>query len=204
MKKQLLVIASILLVTLSAGAGAQPALVYQVSFKGTVNTNNVPFSSSGLLYLTSTIDKTGTQKNGINPVDLALISGSPASASSPGAIWYFTNYALYRLVGGGSVSNSALDLAYVSQSGNCVTVQPDTNFLTGLHYSNPSIFTVKSSLTAQIYSILRGTMQVCSNDGWKTVTGTINYWGSSFYSSPFASMPYKATISGKYVGNINF
>jgi hypothetical protein len=176
-------------------AYAGTADVYNVSLQGTVNTST-PFQGAGTLLMTSTITTAGTT-NGVNPVDVALGLGNPAAYPSPGAILYYTNTYL-------AGSNSALDLAYVSISSNCVTVQPDTSLLTGLHYSNPSWFTVSSSLATQPYFVLKGTMKLCSNDSWQTFQGTVEFWGSSFASSSSASMPYKATMSGRFVRSQSF
>jgi hypothetical protein len=176
-------------------AYAGTALIYDVSLQGTVNTST-SFQGTGRLVITSTITTSGTT-NGVNPVDVALGLGNPAASPSPGAILYYTNAYL-------AGSNSALDLAYVSVSGNCLTVQPDPQLLMGLQKQNPSMFTVSSSVTAQLYFVLQGTMKLCSNDGWQTLQGTVNYLGSSFYSSPYPSMPYQATISGRFVGSTSF
>lgn len=202
--KRLSLLMAILLATLSGGVEARPALGYNVIINGTVNTNNIPFQSFGSLAISPTITTVGTG-NGINPVDVALVSGNPPGGPVAGGIWYFTNSAMYTFVGGsGDIVNSTLDYAYVSVNGGCYTIQPDANFLMGLSRTNPSVFTVSSSLVAQLYYVIQGTMTVCSNDNWRTVFGSINYLGTSFYSSPFPSMPYQATFTGSYFGNVNF
>lgn len=198
MSKQVSVVFALFLAFISCGAIARTTWIYQVSLSGVVNTIT-PFYRSGYLILTPTI--TNNTNNGVNPIDLALVSGNPAASPSPGSIQYFTNYYLYRLVGG--IGTSQLDLAYVSMNRNCILIQPHTNFLMGLNKQNPSIFTARLGVSAQLYYTLSGSMQVCSSDGWKTVTGNIDYLGSSFFSSPYPSMPYKSSFTGKYIGSGN-
>jgi hypothetical protein len=118
---------------------------------------------------------------------------------------YFTNWALQKLVGGSSSTGTAtkLDFVYTSLLTNnyieCVQIKPDATLLTGLYKKNPSIFNVKSGASAQIYYVLKGVMAVCSTDGWNSITGTINYLGTSFYSITSPTMPYRANITGKLV-----
>jgi len=196
MNKSISAAFALFLAFVSFGAVARTGLIYQISLNGVVNTYTL-FSRTGYLVLTPTV--TNITKNGLNPIDLALVSGNPVAAPSPGSIQYFTNYALYTLVGG--IGTSQLDLAYVSMSGSCIIINPHTDFLMGLHKSNPSVFTARYGIAAQLYYTLAGSMSVCSSDGWKTVTGKIDYLGSSFFSSPYPSMPYKASFIGKYIGS---
>jgi hypothetical protein len=102
-------------------------VITPLAYAGTINYYNItlqgtvlgrPFARPGLLVLTTPIiGATGTT-NGANPLDVAIVSGKPATSPEIGAIQLSTN----TLLLGGS---AALDMAYVSFANNCVLINPD-------------------------------------------------------------------------------
>ncbi len=140
--------------------------VYDVVIQGVAQGNQ--FQRVGVLYVVPTISPQGTQ-NGVNPVDVWLGSGAPATASSPGAIWLGTNSAF---IGG----QAALDMAYVSvdsQTG-AISVRPDPN----MSATGSNIFNAYGGLTAQIYQIFDGQMQLAFQDNGQTVVGVVDVLGT--------------------------
>jgi hypothetical protein len=175
---------------ISAGSVAQAAgrqyLVYDVAIQGTVSGRS--FQRAGQVYvLPGTITTTTT--NGVNPLEVWLRSGSPATSPQTGAIWFATNNAFLG-------SRAQLDLAYVSApSGQLrIDVKPDWR----VSATGGNVFNALSGLTADMYQIFDGAMQVTFSSDARQVTGTVSILGTGaiFHSNT----PYTATFSGTYKG----
>jgi hypothetical protein len=111
-----------------------------------------PFQRQAFIYLTTPLSAAGTT-NGVNPFEVAIISGNPPATPEPGVIWFTTNSAL---LGG----MAALDLAYVSYDPTqaLILLQPDPNLsATGLN-----VFTAFAGVTADIYQIFSGSIYLGS------------------------------------------
>ena len=182
------------------GAVLCMAMVTPLAYAGTIHYYNItlqgtvlgrPFARQGLLvFTTPIIGATGTT-NGANPLDVAFVSGNPATSPEIGAIQFSTNT---LLLGG----RAALDMAYVSSTRTCVSINPDPSLsATGLN-----VFNALSGLTADAYQIFSGTIQICSQDGFQTISGTIDILGTGalFHSNS----PYRATVSGSFAGSGQF
>jgi hypothetical protein len=154
--------------------------VYDITIDGT--SQGINFTRSGQLLLASTITSVGTE-NGVNPIDVFLISGNPAAFPESGAIWLGTNNAFIG-------SSTQLDLAFVSESTNEITIQPDPN----ISAVGANVFNAYSGLTADIYQIFDGSVDLQFENNGEEVTGEIDILGTG---AIFASnTPYLATISG--------
>ena len=176
--------------TVSA-AMARHYWAWQVTIQGTVYGR--PFARQGVLYLTDPFPSAGTI-NGANPIEVALISGSPITSPQIGAIQYTTNSGVFG-------QRAQLDLAYVSFDSNAgrVTVQPDNRL--GAN-AGTNVFNALSGITANVYQIYAGQMQLQFRNNYNSVTGTINFLGNPFIEP--AAAPYVATISGQFVGSGTF
>lgn len=167
----------------SASAAARSFLRYQVTITGSAGGR--AFTRTGTLTVTSTITNVGTT-NGVNPLDVVLTSGTPVTSPQTGAIQYATNT---YLLGG----SAQLDMSYVSynQSTRTISIQPDGRLAaTGLN-----CFNVANGLTASLYLVNSGQMNVTLSSNGQRVTGTINFVGYAFGPG----LPYQATISGQLV-----
>lgn len=186
--RRLLVLPAVvsLLTTLSwaGGSPAQAATIlqaYSVTIQGTAS--GWSFTRTGTLILVQTVTRATT--NGVNPVDVCLISGSPAQFPQTGAISYNSNSACIK-------SNATLDLAYVSVGNGTVGVQPDQR----LSATGGNSFTARNGVTACIYHPVSGVARytLFANN---TVSGAVAITG---YGGAFCkSVNYIANISGRRI-----
>ena len=115
----------------------------------------------------------------------------PATNPQSGAIWFMTNNVM--------IGNRAqIDLAFVTfdTQTNTITVRPDPR----LSAVGANGFNSHSGLVANLYPIFDGSMQIQSKDGFKTISGIIDTFGTGaiFHSNT----RYTAQISDTFVGGV--
>jgi hypothetical protein len=152
--------------------------VWKVTISGTAGGNS--FSRTGALALAPT--QTRITTNGVNPVDVCLISGEPAAVPQTGALQLSSNAACYGYP-------SKIDMGWVKVSGGTLTFTPDSRL--GATYINNH--TDMSGLLACMYFPVSGSAKYTFySDG--TIRGTINYNGFGGASCGWSA--YKATVTG--------
>lgn len=140
------------------------------------------FQRSATLSFEPTIATTGST-NGVNPLDMCLISGFPGAQPEPGAAWLSSNSGCNP-----GASAADMDMGDITVDGSTVTFVPDERIAATMANN----FTVSSGLAACIYAPVSGHMTVTvADDG--TVTGTIAITG---YGGAFCgNSTYEAEIS---------
>jgi hypothetical protein len=164
--------------------------VWEVTYTG--QSQGVNFSRQGNISIAQE-QFAGATSNQPNPIELAFISGNPGGAPESGAIWFMTNNHFLS-------SENSIDLADISvvpnadNTGQCIVVKPDPD----VSATGPNVFNAYSGLTASVYQIFDGSMYICSVDGWNTINGEIDVFGTGaiFHSNT----EYYASISGRYIG----
>jgi hypothetical protein len=160
---------------------------WSVTIQG--ESNDQVFQREGRLIVTQSPISTAGTTNEANQFELFLISGNPTTSPQSGAIWFMTNNAMIG-------SRAQIDLAFVTFNAqtNTITVKPDPR----LSAVGPNGFNSHSGLLANLYQIFDGSMQIQSQDNFKTVSGTINILGTGaiFHSNT----QYIAQISGTFLG----
>lgn len=163
----------------------RPFSAWNVTLQG--ESQGQTFFRQGVLYVTPTLTTDTT--NDVNSFDVFLVSGDPASAPESGAIWLMTNNAI-------AGSPAQLDLAYMTFDPNAqfLQVQPDIN----MSAVGINIFNAYSGVTADVYQIFDGVMQIQSQDGFSTFSGIVDILGTGalFHSNT----RYTAYLSGTYAG----
>jgi hypothetical protein len=184
----LLSIAGIIIAAMSASpAFAGQIDLYSVTLRGVVQGRS--FARQGTVGIATRVP-TPTQ-NGANPLELVIVSGNPAISPQIGAIQFGTNT---FFLGG----RASLDMAFVSFANNCIIARPDQRMsATGLNGFNS-----RSGLTADFYQIFAGDLSVCSTNGFRTISGSVNILGTGaiFHSNT----PYQATLTGTFIGSNRF
>jgi len=170
-------------------ASGRSACAWTVTLQGTVQGR--PFTRPGTLVLADPVSSQGTS-NGQNPLEVLIVSGSPAISPSVGAIQYFTNTFFTYLTSGTAPSAAQLDVAYVSTTDTKVVVQPDSRISLGTAFFN--IFNAASGITANIYQVTSGQLDFQFTDDFKSVDGNINIVGSSYFF--YGTSPYVAKVKG--------
>ncbi|MEV6205519.1 hypothetical protein [Kitasatospora sp. NPDC051914] len=161
-------------------AAEGPSGTYDVTITGVAGGRS--FNRAGTLRILGTISESGTT-NGVNPVDVCLVSGSPAARPEAGAIWFGSNSGCNPGAGA-----ARLDLAYVTAYGSTVTVEPDQRIAAtlGNHY------TVSSGLAACPFAPVSGSMRVTASGG--RLTGRMDIMG---YGGAFCGQTrYQADLTG--------
>jgi hypothetical protein len=163
--------------TWTGSAALHPA-DYQVTLTGTVSGNS--FRRTASLRLIPTVAKVGTN-NGVNSIDLCLRSGFPAGVPEIGAIWFGSNSGCFN-------APAQLDMVYLEETGNTVTMRPDSRIAaTGANSWTPG-----SGVVACIYYPIDGSASFTFSGA--SVSGSIALRG---YSSPTCSnSDYRATVAG--------
>ncbi|MBM9510093.1 hypothetical protein [Actinacidiphila acididurans] len=153
--------------------------VWQVVIAGKASGH--AFRRSALLALAPT--QTRVTTNGVNPLDLCLISGTPAVQPQPGAIHFSSNSACYGY-------RSRLDMGYVKVSGGTATFTPDSRLSATFVNNHTSSYGV----TACIYYPVsgKGTYTFYSNG---VVRGTVVYSGFGGFGCGWST--YVAAVAGK-------
>ncbi|WP_214108162.1 hypothetical protein [Acrocarpospora catenulata] len=142
------------------------------------------FRREGTVYIVDTVAEVGTT-NGVNPVDVCLVSGMPAALPEVGAIWFGSNSGCIP-----GTSAADFDMTYVELNGSTVTVQPDDRMAATLANG----FTVTNDfIGAFIFAPVSGQMTLTTeSDG--TLTGTIDIKG--YPGQGTGTAVYQAQISG--------
>ncbi|GAA0410697.1 hypothetical protein Acor_14430 [Acrocarpospora corrugata] len=141
------------------------------------------FTREGTVTIQETIAEVGTN-NGVNPIDVCLVSGMPAGLPEVGAIWFASNSGC--IPGAGAAQ---LDMAYVEVDGSTVTVQPDERIAATLSNN----FTVNDDyITSSIFAPVSGQMTI-TTDADGDLSGSIAITG---YSG-MGTATYQAEISGQ-------
>ncbi|MBW7883109.1 MAG: hypothetical protein H3C34_10805 [Caldilineaceae bacterium] len=197
-------------------AAAVPTVaVYDVVISGTTYFGNTNFPSSstrysayqdftlrGALVVLPTRDTSGVNfNNGSNARDIGIFVGSPLSSPQSGSLWFATNTTIFADVGvGNSIpGNASLDIAYVSvdERGGALSVWVDDQSIA--RTSQLNMFNVKSGLTANVYQVLAGGVELSFGSGGRQVSGALDFVGSG-YIYP-GSTRIRATISGQLQNN---
>lgn len=151
---------------------------YQARLVGTVGGRD--FERTATVYVVETVASVGTT-NGVNPVDVCVVSGFPGARPEVGAIWFGSNSGCNPEMGAAD-----FDLAYVQTSGSSVTIRPDDRIAATL----ANTFTQSAGLAACPYTPVSGEMTVRTGAG-DTITGSIDIVGYGC-----GSVSYRARISG--------
>lgn len=196
----------------AAAAQAVPTTaVYDITITGTTYFGNTNFPSSatrynaahtftlrGALVVLPTRDRSGVNfDNGRNARDVGIFVGRPFSSPQAGSTWFATNTTVFADVGIGNINQrlASLDVAYVTvnKRGNTITIRVDDQSIALTSQLNS--FNVKSGLTANVYQILAGGMDLTFSKDGRQVKGTLDFIGSG-YLYP-GSTRVQATITGR-------
>lgn len=151
-----------------AEQGSRPAQVveYDVVLRGRVADRD--FERTARLFVAPTYEEVVTE-NGVNPVDVCLISGSPGANPEDGAIWFGTN--------SGCIPSARqglnVDMAFVDLDGNRALIEPDPG-LTGVSL-NTFASLPPGDVIGLLYLIETGSIEVEISDGG--VQGTVDIVG---------------------------
>lgn len=166
----------------------------QSFYRGTLRGNVLqrPFLRRALVIVCPRITGATTQ-NGLNPLDVVLVSGNPAVTPELGAIQFTTNTAL---LGGAA----RLDMAFVgyNRTGQRImNIFPDGRIAaTGLN-----TFTALPGFTRTRYRIYRGQVAFQFTPNFRGLRGRINLLGAGVTFSP--GNQYNAIFNGTYGGRFN-
>lgn len=156
------------------------------------------FALRGTLVVLPTRDRWGVNfDNGRNIRDVGIFVGSPFANPQAGSVWFATNTTVFSDVGIGNVNQrlASLDVAYVTVNERDGTVSIRVDDQSIARTSQLNSFNVKSGLTANVYQILAGGVDLrFSSDGLQ-VSGMLDFIGSG-YLYP-GSTRVQATISGQ-------
>ena len=156
--------------------------VDETTAPGTVS--GVSFSRTATLRIVPTIASIGTT-NGVNPVDVCLISGNPAGRPAVGAIWLVSNSGCLP-----GASAADIDLGVVSVAGSSVTYQPDVR----VSATGGSLFTSSDNyIFACPFFPVAGAFRLHVGSGGN-VSGTIDING--YGGANCGTTRYQARVSG--------
>lgn len=151
---------------LEAEQGPAQVVEYDVVLRGRVADRD--FERRGRLFVAPTYEEVATE-NGVNPVDLCLISGSPGANPEDGAIWFGTN--------SGCIPSARqglnVDMAFVDLDGNRALIEPDPG-LTGVSL-NTFASLPPGDFIGLLYLIETGLIEVEISDG--RVQGSVEVVG---------------------------
>jgi Zn-dependent protease with chaperone function len=154
---------------------------FDVTLTGTASGNY--FERTATLSFEPTISEEGTT-NGVNPIDVCLISGFPGAQPEPGAIWLGSNSGCNP---GASAAN--IDMGSVETDDATVNFAPDPDIAATMANN----FTASGGLTACIYAPVDGWLTVTvSADG--SVSGSISITG--YGGAMCGNSGYEAELSG--------
>lgn len=184
---------------------------YKIQMRGNTFNGYYPFVRSACFILSPTIRAAGgvNFNNGVNHADIGLFSGSPLVGQA-GAIWFTSNTAMCRYGNTGcSTAASALDLVTTAwdPQKRILTIRPDGRFFGNAAAGNAlvgmlNIFNAKTSVAAQIYRIIGGSMSIQFSADFRSVAGVINITGTSFYGGSTGT-PYTVQFSGTLTSYCN-
>lgn len=179
-------------------ASAVPAGPVQYRVQLTGQTNRGGFTRPGDLYVFPALETSGANfNNGINARDIGLFSGNPSASPETGAIWFATNTGVYDRVGLRTITGDALiDVAVVEANEEAglidLTLDPNAARTVQLNLMN-----ARGGLTANVYQLLEGTMQLQFTDSGRGVRGEIQFVGNGFIEP--GRSPYQAALDGVLV-----
>ncbi len=127
------------------------------------------FTRSGELYVAPTIEPTATT-NGPNPIDVCVVSGFPAGTPEVGALWFASNSGCIP-----SAGPQDMDLAFVDVRDRGDSVRVDIEPDAGFTAQALNTYTSEDGLTALLFLIETGSMELTFSDN--EVTGTIDFVG---------------------------
>lgn len=199
-------------VTQAAGLSAIPTTaVYDITITGTTyfGDTNFPgpstrysahqtFTLRGMLVVLPTRDRSGVNfDNGRNARDVGIFMGRPFSNPQAGSVWFATNTTVFADVGIGNMSQrlASLDVAYVTVNARRGTIGIRVDDQSVARTGQLNGFNVKSGLTANVYQVLAGGMDLRFTGDGRQVRGELDFIGSG-YLYP-GSTRVQATISGR-------
>jgi hypothetical protein len=154
---------------------------FDVSISGTVSGRS--FTRSATLTIRPTITSEGTT-NGVNDVDVCLVSGSPGAEPDVGAIWFGSNSACDP-----GARSADIDLGYVEVDGDTITLKPDER----LAATDANNFTSSSGLAACLFAPVSGELSITTDvDG--SVSGSLDV--SGYGGALCGNSRYEADVSG--------
>ncbi|HEU0014620.1 MAG TPA: hypothetical protein VFQ45_13105 [Longimicrobium sp.] len=157
-------------------------------------TRHADFRLDAWICLLPGVAAPGNFKNGVNPREVFVYSGSPAASPRPGAVWFATNSMVYWLAGLGGVSQqAAIDVAHVSMNAKAGTVSVRVHEPAARAVQLNS-FTVRSGLTASLYQVIQGTTSLQFRNSGRNLSGSFDFIGTG-YLYPGSSRV-KATFTG--------
>lgn len=181
MIRSTMVLFAALAMTLTVNTANAQNPAYQITIAGTASGWN--FTRSGVLVLARTVDRTNVSRNGVNPLEVGIVSGNPMISPERGAIQFATNVGLLG-------ARSQLDITTVGVSGNTITIDMAPN----ISYASSFVgFNVTSGLTANFWFITSGRIIVTVSPDGRSVSGTINLSGRG---SLYGNASYSARFSG--------
>lgn len=174
---------------------------YQISIEGEGYVGGLVsrFQIQAILVTTPTIED-GTQRNGINPIEIGIFTDPNPIVGHAGALYFGTNTSLSSLVGS-RLRASAMDVAFVSidQRANSVHVRLDGDIfgLPTARLNTFNIYNLTTGLFAQIQNVLAGEINIIFNGD--DVNGDISLGGSSGFTGPSITSQYLATFAGRRI-----
>jgi hypothetical protein len=162
-------VSAVVLPAAPASAVLPPSVAsWWVTITGT--TSGKPFIVGGTVTLHRTVTRAGTT-NGVNRGDVCLQAGLPAGRPTRGAIWYGSNSACFP------DGRENLDLAYVTVTGNQLTVNPDRRFqapMTNVWVDRCSYSATSGAATYRVHTngSLSGSLRLQGNGGASCGTST--------------------------------
>jgi hypothetical protein len=188
-----------LLTVVLAAHNAQAAL-YAITI-----TDGVSFSVPASLVTFGTINPAPEIDNGVNPIDVAIITdGNVANplVGVAGALWFGTNTSFCVLVNC-TIGASGIDIAFVqvdTVSGQVlITVDGNVFGLPAARLNTFNIYNVTSGVTAQIHNVLGGEVFIQFSSDGQSVSGRIALLGSSGFGGPTPTSQYVADFSGTLI-----
>ncbi len=173
---------------------------YLITMTGRTS-SGVTFTRPALLVVAPTIDRSGASGTGVNARDVAIRSGSPGSAPQAGSVWFATNTGLYPAVGipADTTSRTAqIDIASVTQpDSNSIAIRLDGDPGGIARTALLNSFNALSGLTANVYQIYQGGMNLRFSDDASTIEGELLFGGIGYIYPGSAAM--EARFSGTVV-----
>ncbi len=164
----------------TAPAGQPKYGYYDVIISGTAN--GYSFMRTARMGVFPTV--TAVTRNGVNPYDVCLISGSPAAHPETGAIQFGTNSKCW----GGGANLDLVSTAVLPDGAVADIVDPTIT-------ANTNLINAQSGLTADVYRITSGFMRIAGSGG--LIFGNLNFTGTAFVMYGTAS--YVATFTAYWV-----
>lgn len=181
---------------------------YAIEIEGV--TANEHFARTGCLVISNGLEAANTG-NGLNSIDIGLVSGYPAGNSQPGAIHYVTNSALCQVTKSGCNHipiAAAVDAAFVQTSSNdrIIEIVLDEKMFAPSGLGSVLHDNLLSSFSPNIltfYDITAGSISITFSPDDKSITGEIELMGSEIIEA-VKVVNYQATFTGTKVDSSCF